>query len=59
MKKTYKSEIRVYLETASRDAFQERYPFTLSKFIRACMNRAISSREFFESVYFGANEWRK
>lgn len=56
MTKNYKSEIRVYLETSERDAFQQRYPFTLSKFIRACMKKAIDSREFFETVYFGGRK---
>lgn len=47
-----KDTIRVYLEKHQKDAFQRMYPFTMSRFVRNAIKKAIQDKVFFQSIYF-------
>lgn len=35
-----------------RDEFQRLYPYCLSRFIKLCINKAVTDKQFFNEIYF-------
>lgn len=38
-----------------KSRYNELYPYTLSRFLILCIKKAVSDKNFFDSVYFGGN----
>ena len=47
-----KRQITAYLDVEIINAFQDRFPDCLKKFIIRCMKLAVSDKYFFEKVFF-------
>lgn len=35
-----------------RDEFQRLYPYCLSRFVKLCIKKAVSDKQFFNEIYF-------
>lgn len=56
MEKVERCKVLLSLPKEVRDDFSKIYPRLTTVFLRRCMMKAISSREFFEDVFFGVRD---
>lgn len=50
--KDNRTETRVRVDKETLQAFQQRYRYCYSRFVRNCVRKAIDDKLFFESVFF-------
>ena len=54
-KKTKNKQISFQLNSELSDLYQKKYPYTLSIFLRKCVEKSLKSKDFFDTVYFDDN----
>lgn len=52
MKKSDSTPFSFRILKSDRDDFQRLYPYCLSRFIKLCIKRAVSDKQFFNEIFF-------
>lgn len=53
--KNKNKQISFQINSEVSDLYQKKYPYTLSIFLRKCVEKALKSKDFFDTVYFEDN----
>lgn len=55
MTKQKNKQISFQINSEISELYQKKYPYTLSIFLRKCVEKALNSKDFFDTVYFDDN----